>query len=206
MLRKMRRNGRPPPCHIRKNGKPATKLTFYEFIKREETGIMIRERKIRFTSTMLCYSLAVLLLLGGCSGKNIFSSDESLDESAVENVPYRADDFSDIMVPPELSWDREGSMAIKTESYAGGVMRFTGRVEVNSLADFFVNTMQRNNWKMVGSAKYKNVLLAFTKPNKTALVMIMGSDLGGKTSVQIYLTDDISARQGSSSYNQGMGR
>jgi hypothetical protein len=104
------------------------------------------------------------------------------------------------MVPCELSWDREGSMSIKTESYAGGVLKFVGRVEVNSLADFFVNAMEKNSWKLVGSAKYQNVLLAFTKPNKTAMVMIYESDLSSKTSVYIYLTDDISARQGYNPY------
>lgn len=87
-------------------------------------------------------------------------------------------------------------MSIKTESYAGGVMKFVGRVEVNSLADFFVNNMEKNNWKLVGSVKYKNVLLAFTKPNKTAMIMIMETELMRKTAVYIYVTDDIAARKG----------
>jgi hypothetical protein len=143
------------------------------------------------------YLAVILLLLSGCAKKNIWSKDQGgIDEKAAENEPYYANDYNDIMVPSELSWDREGSMSIKTESYAGGVLKFVGRVEVNSLADFFVNSMAKNRWKLVGSAKYKNILLAFTKPNKTAMVIIYESGLSGKTSVYIYVTDDIAARRG----------
>jgi len=147
------------------------------------------------------YLVVILLLLTGCATKNLRSpNQEGTDETAPKNVPYYANDYNDIMVPNELSWDREGSMSIKTESYAGGVLKFMGRVEVNSLADFFVNTMAKNKWKLVGSAKYENILLAFTKPNKTAMVMFYEADLRRKTSVYIYITDDISARQGYNSF------
>lgn len=162
---------------------------------------MIRYRKMNGRLTLTFFIAVILLLLSGCAKKNIWSKgEEGIDETAPENIPYYANDYNDIMVPSELSWDREGSMSIKTESYAGGVLKFVGRVEVNSLADFFVNAMEKNSWKLVGSAKYQNVLLAFTKPNKTAMVMIYESDLSSKTSVYIYLTDDISARQGYNPY------
>jgi hypothetical protein len=164
---------------------------------------MIRFRKMNGQFSLPLYLAVLLLLLSGCAKKNVWSEGQKgVDEAAPENVPYYANDYNDIMVPSELSWDREGSMSIKTESYAGGVIKFVGRVEVNSVADFFVNTMVKNKWKLVGSAKYKNILLAFTKPNKTAMVMIYESDLSRKTSVYIYVTDDIAARQG---YNPFVG-
>jgi hypothetical protein len=151
---------------------------------------MIENGKMKYSFTAPLYFFAILLLISGCAGMSAQSEGE-IDEGAAESVPYYANDFNDIMVPNELKWDREGSMAIKTESYAGGVLKFVGRVEVNSLSDFFINTMTKNKWKLVGSAKYKNVLLAFTKPNKTAMVMILeSSDISRKTTVHIYLTDD----------------
>ncbi len=144
------------------------------------------------------FSLAsILVLLVGCSGKNMWSSEEEgIDEAAAESIPYHANDFRDILVPNELDWDREGSMALKTESFAGGVLKFVGRVEVNSLADFFSSTMVKNGWKLVASAKYKNVLLAFAKPHKTATVTIFESEISGKTTVRVYVSDDISSRKG----------
>lgn len=164
---------------------------------------MTRNRKMYLTLTAICYLSAMLLLLGGCSTASLSGgSGSAIDEGMAENVPYYADDFNDIMVPNELDWDREGSMAMRTESYAGGVLKFVGRVEVNSLAEFFVNTMPKNKWKLVGSAKYENVLLAFTKPNKTAMIMILESDITRKTSVHIYVTDDITARKGNSPFSQ----
>lgn len=158
---------------------------------------MIGDRKMNWRSLLPLYLVIILLLTSGCAKKYPWShNQEGVDKSAQDNVPYYANDYNDIMVPSELSWDREGSMSIKTESFAGGVLKFVGRVEVNSLADFFVNTMAKNKWKLVGSAKYENILLAFAKPNMTAMVMIYESDLSHKTSVYIYVTDDISARQG----------
>jgi hypothetical protein len=149
------------------------------------------------TLTAICGLFTMLLLLGGCSAMSLSgNSTTAIDENTAENVPYYADDFNDIMVPSEMDWDREGSMAMRTDSYAGGVLKFVGRVEVNSLAEFFVNTMSKNKWNLVGSAKYKNVLLAFTKPNKTAMIMILESNITRKTTVHIYLTDDITARKG----------
>lgn len=162
-------------------------------------------RKENYLKFAICLCLALMFLItSGCGKKNLWpqQTDDQMDETEVENMPYYANDFNDILVPNELRWDREGSMAMRTESFAGGVMRFVGRVEVNSLADFFVNTMAKNKWKMVGSAKYKNVLLAFTKPNKTAMITIFESDLSSKTTVQIYVTDDITARHGYNPFSE----
>ncbi len=149
----------------------------------------------------LCLALA-LLILSGCAKKDLWSSGEEGTENLTpESLPYFTNDFRDILVPSELQWDRSGSMSIKTESFAGGVLKFTGRVEVNSLTDFFVNSMSKNNWKLVGSAKYKNILLAFTKPEKNSMIIITESDLMRKTDVYIYITDDITARKGMSPFS-----
>lgn len=163
----------------------------------QEDEVMNWRKKRNFNLIILLTLTVSLFFSGGCAEKGLWSSgDEALDENVPENVPYYADDFRDILIPNELQWDREGSMAIKTESFAGGILKFTGRVEVNSLTDFFVNTMAKNKWKLVGSAKYKNILLAFTKPYKTAVVTIFEADLTSKTTVQIYVADDITARKG----------
>lgn len=139
--------------------------------------------------------LGMVLLLAGCAEMNFGGqSDEAL--APPPPAPYTAVDFQDIQVPAELTWDRENSMSIKTESFAGGTLKFDGRVEVNSLVDFFVNSMANNQWKLVGSVKYKNILLAFTKPYKTCTISIFESKYTGKTSVYIYVTDDIAARAG----------
>ena len=69
-------------------------------------------------------------------------------------------------------------------------------IDINSLAEFFIASMPKNGWKMAGSAKYKNVLLAFVKPNKTCTIAINDSEFGLKTDVFVYMTEDITNNNG----------
>ncbi|HIJ78028.1 MAG TPA: hypothetical protein HPP69_01790 [Deltaproteobacteria bacterium] len=110
---------------------------------------------------------------------------------AQEAPPYYANEFADLLIPNELAWNREKSMVIRTESFAGGILNFSGNVDITSLTDFFTNTMVKSGWKIAGSAKYKNVLLAFVKPYKTCTITITDNGFGLKTDVYVYITEDI---------------
>lgn len=143
--------------------------------------------------------LASLTFLNGCAELGLGGSDSDMGASAdasdivVENQPYYPTDFKDLLIPSELDWNRGNSMVIRTDSFAGGILNFSGRVEANSLSDFFVNTMEKNNWKLSGSVKYKKILLAFVKPNKTCTITISDNEFGIKTEVFVYITEDITA-------------
>ena len=137
----------------------------------------------------------ILLLAGGCAYLNNDSDEEiAMSSSTVEDdmgvQPFYPSNFKDIQIPGELKWDREKSMSIKTASFAGGILCFTGRVEIASLTDFFVSNMKKDGWKLVGSINYESVLLAFTKPNQTCMIKINESSF--KTETYIYITEDIS--------------
>lgn len=147
-------------------------------------------------------ALASLLLLSGCaelglggSGQEL-AATETTTEPVLENQPYYPTEFKDLLIPSELTWNRQKSMVIKTDSFAGGVLNFSGRVDVNSLSDFFVKTMEKNNWKLAGSVKYRQVLLAFIKPNKTCTIVIADNDFGITTGVHIYITQDLANSTG----------
>lgn len=117
--------------------------------------------------------------------------DPAETASTPENVPYYPTELKDLQVPSELKFNRENSMYINTASFAGGILSFTGRVEINSLTDFFISTMAKHSWKLSGSVRYKNVMLAFVKPNKTCLIVIKDS-YGISTQVNVYVSQDIS--------------
>lgn len=155
--------------------------------------------KLLLTPSIFITVLFLLGLAGGCATTGILNQQQGTSDSqeagAQPAALYKANDFDDILIPSELEWDRENSMAIRTESFAGGTLKYTGRVEINSLADYFITTMPRNGWKLVGSVKYKNILLAFTKPNKTCTVSMFKSEFSGRVNTYIYVTDDIAARQ-----------
>jgi len=136
---------------------------------------------------------AFMLALGGCSGK-----------SQNQQVPITGDlpplatsigNFGDLELPIEMKIDQKKTMSINTESFKGGILHYTGRVEMNSLKDFIVASMRNNKWKLVGEASYEYILLAFTKPNRTCMIVLdegIGGSLG-KTHATLYVTADLSA-------------
>ncbi len=137
----------------------------------------------------------VVLMLSGCLTTK--SQGDNLNDNLVPvPLPYTTVDFKDIKIPSELKWDREHSMSISTESFAGGTLKFVGRVEVNSLSDFFVSAMTKDQWKLAGTVKYENIILAFTKPYKTCTITIFEQKYTGRVTVELYITDDIAARKG----------
>ena len=158
-----------------------------------------------FLSTV--FALAGLVALSGCAELGLGGSTDqkassdpfaSAAASSVEQ-PYRANEFTDILIPSEFDWDREKSMIVRTDSFAGGVLQYTGRVDITSAADFFSNNMPRNGWKLAGSTRYKNILLAFIKPNKTCTVVLTENKLLMRTEIAIYVAEDISAGSAGSS-------
>lgn len=101
--------------------------------------------------------------------------------------------YDDIDIPVELEIKK--SMAIRTDSFRGGVHETKGKVEIYSLRDYIVTSMANNKWKLVGEANYDKIMLAFTKPNKTCMVMLQngGGVNYGNTYASFYVTVDLAA-------------
>ena len=135
--------------------------------------------------------LAALPITSGCVN-NVGKTQISADDSALPPVSGFADDIQDIVLPTDMEWVRSKSMAIKTESFRGGIWYYTGRVDVISLKDFMINSMKDNKWKLVGEAASKDIMLAFVKPNKTCM-MVLADEVFGKTSLTLYVTIDKTA-------------
>ncbi len=137
---------------------------------------------------------ATIFILSGCAAMEKFKgggdtdADSGLTDTMPGNEPYYTNDYRDILIPGELTWNREDSVVLATSSFTGGVLNFSGRVEVNSLTDFFVNSMKKDKWNLTGSIKAENVLLAFVKTNSTCLIRIFAGGVTSKTSVNVYVT------------------
>ena len=132
-----------------------------------------------------------LLIISGCASQN-----KPVDAgSGVGPLPSPVSNYDDIKVPPEMKLDTKKTLTINTESFHGGVLIFKGLVEVQSLRDYMIKSMKNDQWRHVGEASYDNVLLAFTKPNKTAIIVLEGGGLGkfGKTKMEMYVTVDAAA-------------
>jgi hypothetical protein len=137
--------------------------------------------------------LAALLLLAGCmpmdsdQGATEVGHSPAAATNMVTNEPYYPVDFRDLLVPGELEWNREKSVSINTASFNGGILNFSGRVEVNSLTDFFLNGMKKDGWNVTGTVKSKDVLLAFIKSQASCMIKIVEGGTLGKTDVTVYI-------------------
>ena len=127
-----------------------------------------------------------LLIISGCAQNKPIDAG-----SGVGPLPSPVSNYDDIKVPPEMKLDTKKSLTINTESFHGGVLIFSGYVEVQSLKEYMVKSMKNDQWRHVGEASYNNVLLAFTKPNKTAILVLAGGI--GKTKMEMYVTVDAAA-------------
>jgi len=130
-----------------------------------------------------------LLALAGCASTQTSGDAASPEDPGgiVRNEPYFPTKFDDFEIPGELEQDYSKTMFINTSSFTGGILNFTGRVEVASLTDFFINSMQKNGWKLAGEVRYENIMLAFNKPHKNCMVTIYPGDFATKTKVYVYL-------------------
>ena len=136
--------------------------------------------------------VAFMLLLSSCAGS---SSDTP---PPMENLPALSNfvgEYRDIELPVDMKYDHKKSMVVRTDSFTGGVVYFSGKVQRESLKNFILSSMQKNNWKRAGEVSYDSVLIAFTKPNKSCTVVLEEGFGGsyGSTYATIYIAEDVAA-------------
>ena len=144
------------------------------------------------------WSLMLLLVLttgcvNGLTGGSGSAAPPASDGLA--SVTTMVESYGDIELPLEMTLSPEKSIAMRTDSFQGGIHSYSGRVQIGSLKDYLLTSMRNNKWKLVGEASYKNVMLAFTKSNKTCMV-VLSEGIGGsfgKTEAVFYVTIDVAA-------------
>ncbi len=149
---------------------------------------------INKTTRCVSYALIVsLLVLTGCAKMHTTSTvaTATAPQTAAKkgSEAYFPSTFNDFEVPSELKLDAKHTMFINTSSFTGGIIVLNGRVEATSLADFFVNSMQKNNWVLTGEVRYNSILLSFTKPNKNCMISISHDSYSYNTKVNAYISE-----------------
>ena len=139
---------------------------------------------------MLFFAATSLIFLNGCTSQSKTSMPADLAP-----LSNSVGNFEDIELPSEMKWNSEESMAIKTDSFRGGILVYSGKVEINSLKDFITTSMKNHQWKHVGEASSEEIMIAFIKPNKTCMITLeegFGGSLGS-TYLTMYITVDVTA-------------
>jgi len=122
------------------------------------------------------------------------TNNQGTTEGMPPSTSVMAANFKDIEMPVDMKWDTGESITINTSSFQGGIVKYNGRVEINSLRDFLLSSMANNQWKMVGDTQYSNkIILVFTKPARTCLFVLEEGFGGvlGTTYATLYVTSDL---------------
>jgi len=142
----------------------------------------------------------MIFMLSGCLSLTRSNSSSDIQPVAVAEeelapVSTMVASYGDIELPIEMKAIPQDSMAMRTDSFQGGIHIYTGRVDINSLKDYIIASMRNYKWKLVGEASTKEVMLAFSKPNKTCMVVLSNDTMGslGKTKASFYVTEDVAA-------------
>lgn len=111
------------------------------------------------------------MLLAGCS---LFESkpDSSAGEPSRQGAVGRYYDFDDIQVPVSMKLNKDKSMLFRAGTLKAGMLFFSDNLEVESLVNFFVDSMNRDNWTLKSSFKYPRIMLFFAKQSKTCVIQI----------------------------------
>jgi hypothetical protein len=127
----------------------------------------------------------MLLLIGGCAGSRIKGGESATAAQKDKGPVPLYYDFGDVLVPSELTVDKDSSFVIRTPGFSAGVLALKGRVEVNSLINFFNNNMAKDNWKLVSYFKSRRTIMLFNKENRWCVININEGDFTTYTEIWV---------------------
>ena len=109
----------------------------------------------------------------GCSTLSQDTQDPSAPpkKSNAKNAPVYHE-FEDVLIPREMEKDRDESFIYETTGLTAGVLTLEGRVEIDSLMNFFETNMAKDNWRLVSNLKSEFNLMLFQKDNRWCVIAI----------------------------------
>jgi len=115
---------------------------------------------------ILIFLIAGTLAVSGCSALKS-KQGATTSAAAASAQPAQAKtvylDFGDVLLPKELSVEKNDSFVFSTAGLTAGVLSLKGRVEANSLITFFENRMPEDGWQMISAIKAERSMLLFKK-------------------------------------------
>ena len=134
-------------------------------------------------SVLLAVLVLCLVALGGCSLMEETQASESAEGAQAPTGKYY--EFEDVQVPVELELVKKNSLMFKVGTFKCGLLEFEGRVELESLINYFVEGMAKDNWTLKSAFKYPKVGLFFAKQGKVCVIHIFETTMS--TTCQIWV-------------------
>ncbi len=122
------------------------------------------------TAAVIC----LCFVLGACTASTASTHTEqpvSGSSQNYDNLNYYYE-FDDILIPKELDFQAGDSYTLDNRKFRVGIMKFTGRVEIPDLLQFFINNMTKDNWEKTSAVKGKTSILSFEKFNKSCVIQV----------------------------------
>lgn len=136
--------------------------------------------------TKLLIALIAVGTMAACTttGTTSSSTTNGQPETARYQEPDYYLDFDDIMIPKEIDYIEDDSYKLDNAKFRAAIMKFSGRVEILELVQYFINNMTKDNWTLISNNKASTVhVLNFEKFNKSCVIQIDDSFAYAKTTI-----------------------
>ncbi|MBC2704574.1 hypothetical protein, partial [Desulfobacula sp.] len=109
-------------------------------------------------------------------------------------------DFEDVLIPRELSIVKNRTVVILTPGFTSGLITLKGRVERQSLFNFFNNNMAKDNWTVISQIKSPGItIMVFQKSSRTSVITIRDEQI--YTYVEVGVAPTVTGGSGFSRSN-----
>jgi hypothetical protein len=141
-----------------------------------------------------CAVLLFLLLSAQLTWTGCASTPPKEGGTASSETALRASfsGFEDVVIPSDISVNKKKSQVYSAGKVKVGLLTFEGRVEPDSLADFFQTNLPRGGWKLMTSLKDRDHTLIFLKDDRVCLVTISEGWFTTVCEVRVGLVDKAS--------------
>jgi hypothetical protein len=140
---------------------------------------------MQITLTVLI-SLSLTACVTETLSKRVVPQGESqLIEEAGETQIALYYDFKDVPVPRELKIKREKSFVFQTTEFSIGFLTFSGKMESDSLMNYFTEKMPEDGWRFLSSFKSPKNIMFFLKENRFCIITITSKTLSADVEILV---------------------
>lgn len=150
---------------------------------------------------VFCLGIAATLFISGCTLSTGSAApqetapppaEEPAEEVKKPTAIYH--DFEDVLVPMELAVVKGRTMIISTPGYRSGILTLKGRVESNSLYNFFSTNMEKDNWQALSRIKSpETTIMVYQKTSRCAVITIRDEQIYTYVEISVAPTMDGSS-------------
>lgn len=126
-------------------------------------------KRIEPLAAVFVFFLFAQWALTGCASTSPKEGGAASSETALR---ASFSGFEDVVIPSDISAKKKKSQVYSAGKFKVGLMTFEGRVEPDSLSDFFQNNLPRSGWKLLTTLKDRDHTLIFLRDDRVCLITI----------------------------------